>query len=228
MAAKNQSSQAYEPLPREDPSAALLSPSERDNSEDGQTPMFRFTFSPTLIVRLLTVPLIITDIVFLCMPRYSPGAAAVFAIFAIFSLFWHAYRVFNCFLPGRKSNQFDFKIGSFFCMFGTTAPGSGVSKRTVSCLVSAVDFSIGLLFIGPSVLSVRTGIWYYNSSILIGLSIAIVVLQSAIALFNLFSAFRKIKISVYMGEEENGRIQLSEEQFRDEMSEPRDSMSSEV
>jgi mannose/fructose/N-acetylgalactosamine-specific phosphotransferase system component IIC len=54
------------------------------------------------------------------------------------------------------------------------------------------------------------------------------ILQSAIALFNLFSAFRKVKIAVYMGEEENGRIQLSEEQFRDEMSEPRDSMSSEV
>lgn len=65
---------------------------------------------------------------------------------------------------------------------------------------------------------------------MVGLALTIFyrILQSAIALFNLFSAFRKIKISVYMGEEENGRIQLTEEQFRDEMSEPRDSMSSEV
>jgi hypothetical protein len=183
MAAKNQSSQAYEPLPREDPSAALLSPSERENPEDGQTPIFRFTFSPTLVVRLMTVPIIITDIVFLCMPRYSYAVAAVFTVFAFFLLFWHAYRIFNCFLPGRKDSKFDFKIGSFFCMFGTTSPGSGVNKRTVSCLVSAVDFSFGLLFIGPSYLAENTNIWrsdggwyHYDSNParVIGLSITIV------------------------------------------------------
>jgi hypothetical protein len=238
MAAKSQSSQAYEPLPREDPSAALLSPSERENPEDGQTPTFKFTFSPTLVVRLMIVPIIIADIVYLCMPEEEPGVAVVFAIFAFFLLFWHAYRVFNCFLPGRKSNKFDFKIGSFFCMFGTTSPGLGVNKRALSCLVSAVDFSFGLLFIGPSFLAENTNIWRYGSgwhvydskpAKIVGLSIAIVVIQSIIAFLNLFSVFRKIKIAVYMGEEEeNGRIQLSEEHFHDETSEPRESMSSEV
>ncbi|KAM0201189.1 hypothetical protein ACHAPA_002360 [Fusarium lateritium] len=237
MAAKNQSTQAYEPLPREDPSAALLSPSERENPEDGETPILRFTFAPTLIVRLMTVPIIIADIVFLCMPVEAPGVAAIFAISAFFLLFWHAYRIFNCFLPGRNGNKFDFKIGSFFCMFGTTSPSSGTYKRTLSCLVSAVDFSFGLLFIGPSVLSENTWIWrsgsswhYYDSNParVTGLSIAVVILQSAIAVLNLLSAFRKIKIAVYMGEEETGRIQLSEEQFRDEVTEPRESMSSEV
>ncbi|KAM0341885.1 hypothetical protein ACHAPU_009821 [Fusarium lateritium] len=237
MAAKSHSSQAYQPLPREDPSAALLSPSERDDQEDGKTPVFKLSFSPTVVIRLLTIPLIITNIVFLCMPREQPGVAIVFAIASFFLLFWHAYRIFKCFLPGRKSHKFDLKMGSFFCTFGTTSLGSGASKRTLSCLVSIVDFSFGLLFIGPSFLAINTQIWrrnwsyYYDSNParVAGLSITIVILQSAIAIINQITMLRKIKIAVCLGdEEENGRIQLADDQFRDEESEPRDSMPSEV
>ncbi|KAF4990148.1 hypothetical protein FGRMN_8676 [Fusarium graminum] len=237
MAAKSQSSPTYQPLPREDPSVALLAPSERDDQEDGKTPVFKLSFSPTVVIRLLMIPLIITDIVFLCMPQRLPGVAAVFAIGAFFLLFWHAYRIFKCFLPGRKSHKFDLKIGSFFCTFGTSSLGSGASKRMLSCFVSLVDFSFGLLFIGPSFLAIRSGIWrdywsyHYDTTptSIAGLSITIIILQSVVAVINLIPVLRKIKIAVYLGdEEESGRIQLSDEQFHDEESEPRDSMTSEV
>jgi hypothetical protein len=53
-------------------------------------------------------------------------------------------------------------------------------------------------------------------------------MQSIIAFLNLFSVFRKMNLAIYKGEEEQDRLYSIPELFRDEASEPRDSMSSEV
>ncbi|KAF9776925.1 hypothetical protein IL306_004829 [Fusarium sp. DS 682] len=232
MAAKNQSAQAsYGPSPRDDPAAALLSPSERDSRDDGNSGVFRLTFSPILLLRLIIVPVIITDVVFICMPVYSPGSAAVFAMGGIFLAFWHASRVFRSILPGRKSNKFDLKIGNFFCTIGTTSlVASRASRGTWSYLVSAIDLSFGLLFIGPTFLSFRTYSWRHDG-VVSGLSLTTVIMQSIIAVLNLISLFRKMKIVVYKGEddEEDHLYTISDlDVFRDEVSEPRDSMASEI
>ncbi|KAJ4131823.1 hypothetical protein NW768_006023 [Fusarium equiseti] len=228
MAAKTPSSQAtYQPLPREDPSAALLEPSERANSDDGKSPVFKLNFSLILLLRLLVAPLIITDVVFICNPYYSPGSAAGFAIGGILMAIWHGSRVFKSCLPGGNGNNFNIKIGSLFCICGTTSTSRAVSSRTWSYLISLIDFSFGLYFIGPSV----TSLAYDNfgrSAVVGGLSITVVVMQSAIAFLNLFSVFRKMNIAIYKGEEEQDRLYSIPELFRDEESEPRDSMSSEV
>ncbi|KAJ4266301.1 hypothetical protein NW762_004285 [Fusarium torreyae] len=235
MAAKNQSSQAYQPLPRDDASAALLAPSERSGGEDGKPPVFRLTFSPVSLLRLLVIPLAITDIVFICQPRESPGAAAVFAIGAIFMTLWHVYRIFKSILPGKKSDKFDLKIGSFFCTFGTTSTGSRPSGRALSYIISAVDFCFGLLLIGPSVLAFTMNTWrdhwwgYDDAAQIVGgMSITLVVLQSSIAFLNLFSLFRKMKIVVYKAEEGEAIYESVTDLFRDDITEPRESMSSEV
>ncbi|KAF4336423.1 hypothetical protein FBEOM_9714 [Fusarium beomiforme] len=230
MAAKSQSAQASYG-PRDDPSAALLSPSERDNTRDENSGVFRLTFSPILLLRLMIVPVIITDVVFICMPVCSPGSAAAFAIGGILLVFWHASRVFRSILPGRRSNKFDLKIGNFFCTIGTTSlVASRASRGTWSYLVSAVDFSFGLVFIGPTFLSFRTYNWDHDAEVS-GLSLTTVIMQSIIAVLNLISLFRKMKIVVYKGEddEEDHLYSISDlDVFRDEVSEPRDSMASEV
>ncbi|KAF4965922.1 hypothetical protein FSARC_6336 [Fusarium sarcochroum] len=236
MAAKNQSSQSYQPLPRDDASAALLAPSERSGGEDGKPPVFRLTFSPLLLFRLVVIPLAITDVVFICQPRESPGAAAIFAIGAIFMTLWHGYRIFKSILPGKKSDKFDLKIGSFFCTFGTIATGSRPSGRALSYIISVVDFCFGLLLIGPSVLAFTMNTWRQNywwasdhtARIVGALSITLVVLQSVIAFLNLFSLFRKMKIVVYKAEEEEAVYETVTDLFRDDVTEPRESMSSEV
>ncbi|KAG5743462.1 hypothetical protein H9Q70_013830 [Fusarium xylarioides] len=230
MAAKNQSGQpSYEPLPREDPAAALLSLSEREDRDHGKTPVFRLSFSPILLLRLMIVPIVITDVVFICMPYESPGSAAVFAMGGIFLAIWHASRVFKSLLPGRKSNKFDLKIGNFFCTIGTTSLASPSSRGAWTYLVSAIDFSFGLFFIGPSVLSFIAYNWYHEANVS-GLSLTVVVMQSAIAVLNLISLFRKMKIVVYRGEDEGDYLYSIPDLdvFRDEVSEPRDSMASEV
>jgi hypothetical protein len=174
MAAKNQSGQpSYEPLPREDTAAALLSPSDREDRDNGKTPVFRLSFSPIMLLRLMIVPIVITDVVFICMPYDSPGSAAVFAIGGIFLAIWHASRVFKSLLPGRKSNKFDLKIGNFFCTIGTTSLASRSSRGAGTYLVSAIDFSFGLFFIGPSVLSFITYNWDHLANIS-GLSLTVV------------------------------------------------------
>ncbi|KAF4452686.1 hypothetical protein F53441_4493 [Fusarium austroafricanum] len=231
MAAKGQTSQAYQPLPREDPSAALLAPSDRDDRENGKTPVFRITFSPIMLFRLIIVPFIITDIVFLCMIVYDDAVGGVFASGGILMVLWHASRVFRGLLPGRKNNKFDLKIGNLFCTIGTTSLASRANHRTWSYLVSAVDFSFGLLFIGPSVLAAKTEIFIHDGPVE-GLSITVVILQSALAFLNLFSPFRKMRIVAYRGEDDNeedqDHIYSVDELFRDEVSEPRDSMASDV
>jgi hypothetical protein len=228
MAAKTPSSQAtYQPLPREDPSAALLEPSERANSDDGKSPVFRLNFSFILLLRLLVAPLLITDIAFICDPYHSRASAGVFAAGGILMAIWHGSRVFKSCLSGGNGNNFNIKIGSLFCMCGTTSTSRAVSSRTWSYLVSLVDFSFGLYFIGPSVTSLAYGN-FRRSAIVGGLSITVVIMQSIIAFLNLFSVFRKMNIAIYKGEEEQDRLYSIPELFRDEASEPRDSMSSEV
>jgi hypothetical protein len=56
------------------------------------------------------------------------------------------------------------------------------------------------------------------------------IMQSAIAVLNLISLFRKMKIVVYRGEDEQDFLYSIPDLdvFRDEVSEPRDSMASEV
>lgn len=177
----------------------------------------------------MIVPIVITDVVFICMPYDSPGSAAVFAIGGIFLVIWHASRVFKSLLPGRKSNKFDLKIGNFFCTIGTTSLASRASRGAGTYLVSAIDFSFGLFFIGPSVLSFITYNWDYLANIS-GLSLTVVIMQSAIAVLNLISLFRKMKIVVYRGEDDDDYLYSIPDLdvFRDEVSEPRDSMASEV
>ncbi|KAG7416142.1 hypothetical protein Forpe1208_v005830 [Fusarium oxysporum f. sp. rapae] len=214
MAAKNQSGQpSYEPLPREDPAAALLSPSEREDRDNGKTPVFRLAFSPIMLLRLMIVPIVITDVVFICMPQASPGSAAAFAMGGIFLVMWHASRVFKSLLPGRKSNKFDLKIGNF----------SAPLARLRSPHAQAVE--PGLIF----VLSFITYNWYHHANVS-GLSLTVVIMQSAIAVLNLISLFRKMKIVVYRGEDEQDYLYSIPDLdvFRDEVSEPRDSMASEV
>ncbi|KAF5024805.1 hypothetical protein F66182_3121 [Fusarium sp. NRRL 66182] len=233
MAAKDSSSATtYQPLPRDDPSAALLEPSEGGEGEDGQKAVVKLTFSPVVLVRTIVIPLAIADLVFICQANYNRGAVAVFAIGTILMFLWHGYRIFKSFLPGKKANKFELKIGSFFCTFGTTSQNSHATNGALSCLTSLVDFSFGLLLIGPSVLAFRTDMWRNNyvDEEVGGLSITLIILQSAIALLNLFSLFRKMRIAAYKAEneeEEEGAYTITDV-YRDEVSEPRESMSSDI
>ncbi|RGP75630.1 hypothetical protein FLONG3_5607 [Fusarium longipes] len=228
MAAKIPTSQAtYQPLPREDPSAALLEPSERDDREDGKTPVLRLSFSFILLMRFLVATIVITDVVFICNPYYSPGSAAVFAIGGILLALWHASRALKGCFPGGNQNNFNLKIGSLFCMCGTSSKSRSSSSKVWHCFISLIDFSFGLFFIGPAVTAIDYNN-FDNSAVVGGLSITVVVLQSAIAFFNLFSLFRKMSIAVYKDDEEEDRLYSIPELFRDEETEPRDSMSSEI
>lgn len=174
MAAKTPTSQsAYQPLPREDPTAALLEPSERDGGEDGKSPVVKLSCSLVLLLRFLLAPIIITDIVFMFNPYYSPGSAYLFSIGGIFLAVWHGLRALRSCFPGGSRNNFNLKIGSLFCMCGTSSTSRTTTSRTRSFLVSAVDFSFGLFFIGPSV----TSLAYDNfgrSNVVGGLSITVV------------------------------------------------------
>lgn len=229
MAAKTPLSQAaYQPVPREDdPSADLLEPSERGDRDDGKPALLKVKFSFILLLRLLLAPIVIADIVFMCNPYYSPVSAGIFATGGILLALWHGFRVLKSCFPGGSRDNFNLKIGSLFCMCGTSSNSRTRPSKVWAYLVSLVDFSFGLFFIGPSV----TAINYYNfknNSAVGGLSITLVVMQSAIAFLNLFSLFRRMTIAVYRDDGEQDRLYSIPELFRDEASEPRDSMSSVV
>ncbi|KAG8667611.1 hypothetical protein FPOAC2_12785 [Fusarium poae] len=228
MAAKTPLSQAsYQPVPRDDPTADLLEPSERDDREDGKPPLLRVKFSFILFLRLLVTPLVIADIVFMCNPYYSPASAGIFATGGILLAFWHGFRVLKSCFPSRSRDNFNLKIGSLFCMCGTTSNSHTRSSKVWAYLVSLVDFSFGLFLIGPSVTALRYDNFRDNAAVG-GLSITLVVMQSTIAVLNLFSLFRQMTIAVYRDDGEQDRLYSIPELFRDEASEPRDSMSSEV
>ncbi|KAL6923166.1 hypothetical protein ACHAPO_001336 [Fusarium lateritium] len=228
MAAKTPLSQAsYQPVPRDDPTADLLEPSERDDREDGKPALMKVKFSFILLLRLLIAPLVIADIVFICDPYYSPASAGIFATGGILLTFWHGFRVLKSCFPSGSRDNFNLKIGSLFCMCGTTSNSPVRSSKVWAYLVSLVDFAFALFLIGPSV----TALEYNNfddSAVVGGLSITLVIMQSAIAVLNLFSLFRKMTIVVYKDDGEQDRLYSIPELFRDEASEPRDSMSSEV
>ncbi|KAF4970546.1 hypothetical protein FSARC_2455 [Fusarium sarcochroum] len=235
MAAKSHSFQAsYQPLPEEDPStAALLAPSEGENGEDGRPPVVRLTFSPVILTRIVAIPIIFTDIIFICQPEEFQIVAAIFGIGGILMALWNIFHVFKSFFPGKEGNKFDIKIGRFFCAIGTTSLASQIKPRALSShIISLIDVCFGLLFIGPSVLSLDSSIWgegnYARTTWenVAGLSPTIVFLQFVIGFFNLFSLFRKMKIVVYKAEEEEKeedeevRVGTITEPYRDEVSEP--------
>ncbi|RGP71386.1 hypothetical protein FSPOR_3364 [Fusarium sporotrichioides] len=229
MAAKTPLSHAaYQPVPREeDPSADLLEPSERGDRDDGKSALLRVKFSFILLLRFLVAPIAIADIVFMCNPYYSPASAGIFATGGILLALWHGFRALRSCFPRGSHDNFNLKIGSLFCMCGTTSNSPTRSSKVWAYLVSLVDFSFGLFFIGPSVTACNYGN-FNNSSAVAGLSITLVVMQSVIAFLNLFGLFRKMTIAVYKDDDEQNRLYSIPELFRDEASEPRDSMSSEV
>ncbi|KAM0426659.1 hypothetical protein ACHAPT_007975 [Fusarium lateritium] len=237
MAAKGQSTEtAYQSLPRDDPSAALLEPTER---EDDPKPTVTMIFSPIQLLRFIVIALAITATVFICMPWRQPGLAAFFAIWSILLTLWNVYRflsaVLYCACCGKGSDSaFDITLGSFFCSFGFISSVRLGSPETRSYLVKLrpyivnfVDFGFCGFFIIPGVLALEADIWD-NGDAVGGLCITLSALQLAISFLSLFSIFRKVKLVLYKVEEHDKPAYPIPELYRDDMSERRASTSSEV
>ncbi|KAH7275927.1 hypothetical protein FSOLCH5_005348 [Fusarium solani] len=239
MAAKGQTTEAaYQSLPRDDPSAALLHPEEREEEE--RKPSVTITFSPILLLRFVVIALGITATVFICMPWYHDGLAAFFGIWSIMLILWNSYHLISgliyCACCGKKggNNVVDITLGSFFCSFGFVSAIQLGSPQTRSILVklrpyliNLVDLGFGGFFIIPSVLAFTSGVWYYDDNVG-GLCITLSTLEFIIAFLSLFSIFRKVKLVLYKVEEHDKPAYTIPELYRDDTSEPRASTSSEV
>lgn len=176
MAAKGQSAEATcHSLPRDDPSAALLHPDER---EDESKPSVTITFSPILLLRFVVIALSITATVFICMPWYNPGPAAFFGIWSSMLNIWSIYHFISgliyCTCCGKKggSNAVDITLGSFFCSFGFVSAiqlGSPHKKSILvklrPYLVNLVDLGFGGFFIIPGVLALTSRVWYHEATV---------------------------------------------------------------
>ncbi|KAJ4315743.1 hypothetical protein N0V84_008216 [Fusarium piperis] len=237
MAAKGQSTEtAYQSLPRDDPSAALLDPEER---EEETKPTVTVTFSPIQFLRFVNIALSITATVFICMPWYHDGLAAFFGIWSVLLIIWNVYHFISglvyCVCCGKKgdNNVVDITFGSFFCSFGfVSAIQIGSQKKSILVklrpyLINLVDLGFGGFFIIPGVLSLTTGIWTYEEATG-ALCITVSTLQFMIAFLSLFSIFRKVKLVLYKAEEHHRPAYTIPELYRDDVSEPRASTSSDV
>ncbi|KAL2692274.1 hypothetical protein Neosp_002680 [[Neocosmospora] mangrovei] len=239
MAAKGQATEtAYQSLPRDDPSAALLHPEEREEEE--RKPSVSITFSPILLLRFCVIALGITATVFICMPWYHDGLAAFFGIWSILLILWNSYHLISgliyCACCGKKggNNVVDITLGSFFCSFGFVSAIQLGSPQTRSILVklrpyliNLVDLGFGGFFIIPSVIALTSDVWYYDGNVG-GLCITLSTLEFIIAFLSLFSIFRKVKLVLYKAEEHDKPAYTIPELYRDDTSEPRASTSSEV
>ncbi|KAJ4160407.1 hypothetical protein NW754_003531 [Fusarium falciforme] len=239
MAAKGQTTEAaYQSLPRDDPSAALLHPEEREEEE--RKPSVSITFSPILLLRFVVIALGITATVFICMPWYHDGLAAFFGIWSIMLILWNSYHLISgliyCVCCGKKggNNVVDITLGSFFCSFGFVSAIQLGSPQTKSILVklrpyliNLVDLGFGGFFIIPGVIALTSGVWYYDDNVG-GLCITLSTLEFIIAFLSLFSIFRKAKLVLYKAEEHDKPAYTIPELYRDDTSEPRASTSSEV
>ncbi|KAF4976313.1 hypothetical protein FZEAL_6998 [Fusarium zealandicum] len=230
MAAKNQSFPTYQPLPREDQcDAALLRPEDRGNDEIEPKPNVTITFSPVQVIRVLILPFIITDCVLMLVVNRNPGLAGFFASWAILILIWNFSRIATGLFGGMGNQKFDLNIGTFFCSFGASSLGYSGPLRRRSYLVNMVDCACSLLFIILSVVALHSDVWLWcNEDALCGINITLALLQMAVAFLGLFSMGRKVKIAMYKMDEDSKTTYTTAELFRDEISEPRDSMSSEV
>ncbi|KAF4466276.1 hypothetical protein FALBO_6872 [Fusarium albosuccineum] len=225
MAAKPQT---YQPLPREDATAALLSPSDREDREDERKPIVKATFPPVLLLRLLVIPFSITNTVLMSQTWDDRGVAIFFCVISSILSLWTTLQIINGIfnLTNSMGNTFEIKIKSFFCSCGIASTGYSVSKNRSWYLVNLVDFFFCIFFIIPGSLSLEGHIWRYSLHASVGgVCITVASIQLAIAVLALFSVFRKATIVIYKAETDDQPAYTIEELYRDDMSEPRDSMS---
>ncbi|KAM5350524.1 hypothetical protein ACJ41O_007029 [Fusarium nematophilum] len=228
MAAKNTAPamSSFPGIPREDDATAnLLSPSDREEGEP-PVPSFSITISPVQVFRFCVFVLSITDTVFICMSEWYEGWAAFFAIWTIILCIWSAYNLIACLFRGRS--KFDIKLGNLFFSCGRLSDNHLSSWKKRSYIKSLVDFVFCCLFIIPSVLAFKTNIWQYELGGIVGaITITVASLQLTIAVLGIFSLGRKVQIALFKAEESKPMYTISE-LYRDEMSEPRQSMASEA
>ncbi|KAH7013315.1 hypothetical protein EDB80DRAFT_368698 [Ilyonectria destructans] len=216
-------------VPRDDAHERLLDPLEQLDPK----PKFTANISIIQFIRLVVIPLAITDTVLIgvyC--NGHAGWAVFFGSWTLSLILWSAFQVIRG--VSKSSQRFEFQIGQFACWCGRINSSGITTRQQRPYPVMFADFVFCVLFIILSVVAFETDIWSYNwywdeRSVQIGaISITLTALQFAVSVLNFFSLCRKSRIMIFATEhEERAESVLGVgEIYTDDQSEPRTSVAS--
>lgn len=151
---------------RDDPSEPLI---DQHDEHDDSKPAIDVTFSTVKWLRLLVIPLAITD--FALMVRWHRRRGGVpFTIITFLLLLWSIFHVLKTTrffkrLPKGNGTSFEFTLGGLTISYGKPSGHSFMAnKRKKSFLVNIVDFLACILMIVASVITLKKKLFgqYYN------------------------------------------------------------------
>lgn len=144
-------------VPRDDAHERLLDPLEQLDPK----PKFTANISIIQFIRLVVIPLAITDTVLIgvyC--NGHAGWAVFFGSWTLSLILWSAFQVIRG--VSKSSQRFEFQIGQFACWCGRINSSGITTRQQRPYPVMFADFVFCVLFIILSVVAFETDIWSYN------------------------------------------------------------------
>ncbi|KPM37612.1 hypothetical protein AK830_g8973 [Neonectria ditissima] len=191
-----------------------------------QQPSFSLTFSAVQLLRIPIIPIAIADIVLMANCHDYIALGVLLECIPIGLCLWTA---FTLSAPAVKNNNnLEVTVGDYVLFLGRKSQEvAGISPRkTRPYLIILGDLLASLLLILLTVLSLASQILQYDVRWRVfPLTLTLSILQLALTFFNLFSLFRKAKLTLHMIENDQDVKSVIAEAYTDEEPEPQQSVS---
>ncbi|KAK7413099.1 hypothetical protein QQX98_008047 [Neonectria punicea] len=191
-----------------------------------QQPSFSLTFSPIQLLRIPIIPIAIADIVLMANCHDYVALGVLLECIPVGLCLWTA---FTLGAPAVKSNNnLEVTVGDYVLFLGrkTQEIDSISPRKTRPYPIILGDLLASGLLILLTVLSLASQILQYDVRWRVfPLTLTLSILQLALTVFNFFSLFRKVKLTLHMVENDQNIKSVITETYTDEEPEPEQSVS---